>query len=222
MKKLPMIWLPGLPFALVAQPFNSVRQVRLFNTVQMNSPVFEEPDSVSGIQMETIPIDTMILIRNLPALKEITFSFPLDSLQVTSSFGMRRHPFKGKPEFHKGVDLRARSDTVRSMMDGKVERSGHDRTLGYYIRIRHGPCESLYGHLSRYFVKPGERTTASQPIGMTGNTGRSTGEHLHFSVLENGKPVDPIRFLADMQLFNIHLNKIKLSDDNRNIKTAVY
>jgi murein DD-endopeptidase MepM/ murein hydrolase activator NlpD len=171
---------------------------------------------------ETIPTDTVVLNRNLPALKEITFSFPLDSLQVTSPFGMRRHPFKEKPEFHTGVDLRARSDTVRSMMDGKVERSEHDRVLGYYVRIRHIACKTLYGHLCRYFVKSGETVTAGQPIGMTGSTGRSTGEHLHFSVLENGKPVDPLRFLAGMQFFNIHLNQIKLSDDNRTLKTTVY
>ncbi len=222
MKKLCLIWLVWLPFSPVAQPFNSVRRVRSFSTVQVQSQATEEPDPVSVRMPEVIPGDTMILARYLPDLKEVAFSFPLDTLVLTSPFGMRPHPVKGKMAFHAGVDLQARCDTVRAILSGTVERSGWNCNLGYFIRIRHGPYKTLYGHLSRYFVKSGELVTAGQPIGMTGNTGRSTGEHLHFSVLENGKPVDPLHFLAGMQFFNIHLNKIKLSDDNRTLKEAVY
>ncbi|MDN8834145.1 M23 family metallopeptidase, partial [Staphylococcus aureus] len=84
-------------------------------------------------------------------------------------------------DLHKGVDLAARCDPVLSVMEGTVSSTGFNPILGSFIRIKHGEFQSIYGHLSYILVTPGDSVTAGQFIGITGSTGRVTGEHLHFS-----------------------------------------
>jgi murein DD-endopeptidase MepM/ murein hydrolase activator NlpD len=120
---------------------------------------------------------------------------PLHHLILTSAYGGRIHPITGKPAFHAGIDLRARSDTVFSIMDGIVLAAAYDVSLGIYIRLDHGGIQSVYGHLSQVFVTPGDTVYAGRPIALTGATGRVTGEHLHFAVFYRGRPLDPIGFL---------------------------
>ncbi|MES2446597.1 MAG: M23 family metallopeptidase [Bacteroidota bacterium] len=122
-------------------------------------------------------------------------SLPLARLTVTSSFGWRIHPVTGKPDFHRGVDLAARNDPVFSMMDGRVAATGADPILGIFIRIDHGDIQSIYGHLSLGLVQTGQSVLAGQPIGVTGSTGRSTGEHLHFSINFGDKHIHPLLFI---------------------------
>lgn len=125
----------------------------------------------------------------------VNISLPLAHLIVTSSFGWRIHPILGKPDFHRGVDLAARNDPVYSIMDGIVCETGRHRILGNYVRIDHGNIQSLYGHLSHTFVQAGQTILAGQPIGITGSTGRATGEHLHFSIRFGEKYIHPLLFL---------------------------
>ncbi|SDP47068.1 Peptidase family M23 [Mucilaginibacter sp. OK268] len=120
---------------------------------------------------------------------------PLSRLYITSSFGYRRHPVTGIYAFHNGVDFRARSDTVYALMKGTVTGTGYDSLLGISISIRHEVFTSIYGHLSQVFVSPDESVEAGQPIGVTGKTGRVTGEHLHFSIRFRGHYVDPLEFI---------------------------
>lgn len=131
--------------------------------------------------------------------QEIKYSLPLDKLTVTSPFGHRIHPISGKASHHNGVDFAARSDPVFSVLDGRVKATGKHKTLGKYIRILHGGVETIYGHLSRILISPGDTVTVGQPIGITGTTGRVTGEHLHFSVKFNGKFLDPLKFLRRLK-----------------------
>jgi murein DD-endopeptidase MepM/ murein hydrolase activator NlpD len=221
MKTFLLIGLLGLPLLIAAQPFKSVSRPRLLNTVKIQKGESEKP-APSVIRSKNPLPNQADKNAGFVELKEIAFSFPLDCLQITSHFGMRKHPVTDKTHFHAGVDLRAGSDTVRVILNGKVDRCGYDRNLGYFIRIRHGPFESLYGHLSRYFVKPGELVLAGQPIGVTGNTGRSTGEHLHFSVMQDGKPVDPVRFLSEILHFNNQLKQIDSTYESTNFKTTMH
>ena len=123
------------------------------------------------------------------------YSLPLKQLRITSGFGFRKHPVTGRRSFHGGVDLRAKSDTVMAILGGKVIRSGFDTNLGYFIRISHGVYHSVYGHLSRCFVRTGDGIIAGEAIGISGNTGRTTGEHLHFAVQWNRTPINPLEFL---------------------------
>ncbi|MGM1428877.1 M23 family metallopeptidase [Sphingobacterium lactis] len=80
-------------------------------------------------------------------------------------------------------------------MDGTVAETGYHRNLGNFVRIDHGDVLSVYGHLSRITVEAGQQLTAGYPIGMTGSTGRATGEHLHFSIRRNGTYINPWKFL---------------------------
>ena len=120
---------------------------------------------------------------------------PIKNLRITSCYGYRSHPVTGKYAFHAGVDLRAKHDTVFAIMDGCVSAAGYDDFLGIYVRQDHGNLQSSYGHLSQLFVGPGETVTAGEPIGITGATGRVTGEHLHFSIRYGNTYINPLKFL---------------------------
>lgn len=120
---------------------------------------------------------------------------PLDAYRITSGFGWRRHPVTGRPDFHNGIDLAIRAGVVRSIMDGTVEATGYHQNLGNYVRIDHAGVQSVYGHLSRISVAKGQTITAGYPIGVTGSSGRATGEHLHFGIRRDGIYIDPWKFL---------------------------
>ncbi len=117
--------------------------------------------------------------------------------RITSRFGMRHDPFTGIMRFHNGLDLANRVGTrIVAAMAGTVVRTGVNPTYGRYIIIRHPDgFQTLYAHLSRILVRRGQRVNQNQLIGKMGNTGYSTGSHLHFSIFKNGEPVDPLRYL---------------------------
>lgn|GEM_PF-496230 len=118
---------------------------------------------------------------------------PLKKLRVTSRYGRRFHPILKRWRRHKGVDYGAPKGTpVWSVARGTVVFSGWQRGYGNYIRIRHrNGYETRYGHLSRRFVKKGQRVKQRQTIGLVGSTGLSTGPHLDFQILINGKHRNP-------------------------------
>jgi murein DD-endopeptidase MepM/ murein hydrolase activator NlpD len=121
---------------------------------------------------------------------------PLRHLRITSCYGFRVHPLTGRFSFHKGVDLRARSDTVFAVLSGKVISAAYDPLLGFYVRLSHGDFETIYGHLSQILVLAGDLVIAGDALGISGATGAVTGEHLHFGVCYRHSPVDPIKFLT--------------------------
>ena len=119
--------------------------------------------------------------------------------QVSSFFGYRRNPFGGRSsEFHDGVDFSVRYGTaVRVPADGTVISARYESGWGYRIDINHGyGTQTFYAHLSRMTVKSGQKVTRSEIIGYTGNSGRSTGTHLHYGASVNGRPVDPLMFTS--------------------------
>ncbi|WP_316786619.1 M23 family metallopeptidase [Pedobacter frigiditerrae] len=134
------------------------------------------------------------------AQQSANVSLPLMQLRVNSPFGMRIHPVTGQVDLHKGVDLAARCEPVLSIMDGAVSEIGFNRFLGSYIRIAHGEFQSIYGHLSQILVNPNEHVKAGQLIGITGSTGRVTGEHLHFSIRFGNRYLNPLQFLGSLLL----------------------
>ncbi|BAU55641.1 M23 family metallopeptidase [Mucilaginibacter gotjawali] len=136
-------------------------------------------------------------------------ALPLHHLLLTSVYGFRVHPITGKYAFHSGVDLRARRDTVYAVLDGVVTDAGYDRLSGIYIRLDHGDFQSSYGHLSQILVIPGDSVAAGDVIAISGSTGRSTGEHLHFSVAFHHISIDPLKFLLDIQKLNQQHKEIK-------------
>lgn len=116
---------------------------------------------------------------------------------VTSEFGIRGSPFGSAEEFHKGIDIATRMGTdIISPADGVVEESVYDRELGNMVRINHGyGMATLYGHLMESVVHAGSLVKRGAVIGYVGNTGRSTGSHLHYSVFLNDVPVNPRNYL---------------------------
>ncbi|QJD95936.1 M23 family metallopeptidase [Mucilaginibacter robiniae] len=120
---------------------------------------------------------------------------PLRHLHINSSYGYRWHPLTGRVQFHQGVDLHARHDTVFAVLDGAVRDASFDTRLGCYVALQHGAVETIYGHLSQAFVLKADSVTAGQPIGITGATGRVTGEHLHFAVRYRNRFINPLQFL---------------------------
>ncbi len=111
---------------------------------------------------------------------------------LSSGFGYRRDPFTNEMHFHRGIDLAAPVGTViRAALDGAVVVVGNDPVLGNYILIRHQiGYSSLYGHLHQVWVNRGSTVTRGQRIGTVGNTGRSTGPHLHFEIRRRGVPIN--------------------------------
>ncbi len=113
--------------------------------------------------------------------------------RLTSPFGYRSDPFTGVRTFHTGIDLAAPTGTaVKATLDGTVATTGYSTVYGNYVILTHPEgYQSMYAHLSSVGVKRGQRVGQSAVIGRVGNTGYSTGSHLHFSVYKNGKMIDP-------------------------------
>ena len=118
---------------------------------------------------------------------------------LTSKFGYRRSPFTGQREFHKGLDISAPTGTpIYASAGGKVVKVERDHGYGKNIMVDHGNgVVTRYAHLSKYAVKKGEGVKRGQLIAYVGNTGRSTGPHLHYEVRVNGVPVNPLRYILD-------------------------
>ena len=138
------------------------------------------------------------LSRMINAVAFTPMGYPRMSA-LTSYFGYRSDPFNaGHAEFHPGIDFEGkRGDAAKCTANGKVVFTGWDGGYGNCVRIAHANnFETLYGHLSRITVKVGQEVTAGQKIGEIGSTGRSTGNHLHYEVRINGKPVNPINYLS--------------------------
>ncbi len=117
----------------------------------------------------------------------------------TDGFGRRRDPFTNRPAFHRGLDISARKGTpVVAPADGVVVFAGRNGGLGKTIRISHGfGVTTVYGHLDTIEVEPGAEIGRGSRIGTIGNTGRSTGSHLHYEVHVDGKAVNPLYYILD-------------------------
>ena len=173
--------------------------------------------SLYKIQMEKIKkeiktklaemkVFTSVSNEDPPSESEITENLTNESIvfcnwpvngELTSGYGYRRDPFTRKRAFHNGVDLAVPSGTpVYAAAKGKVKKVGRNKISGKYIIISHvQEYESLYCHLSDVLLKEGERVSNETLIGYSGNTGRSTGPHLHFEIRENGKSVNPFSII---------------------------
>lgn len=112
---------------------------------------------------------------------------------ISSRYGWRDNPFSGSRTFHNGMDMAtARGTPVYAALDGTVSATGYDVTYGNYIVIsHHSGYQTLYGHLNTILTSPGKFVTTSTKIGLVGNTGQSTGPHLHFTIYKNHSTINP-------------------------------
>lgn len=138
------------------------------------------------------------LERTLEVERSLPRGLPLRGYEgVTSFFGMRKNPFGRGYEFHDGLDFAAPYGApVYATGSGVVARTGWMGAYGLAVLLDHAEgYQSLYGHLSRILVRPGQRVEKGQVLGYVGSTGRSTGPHLHYGVYRYGSPVDPRPYL---------------------------
>ncbi len=131
------------------------------------------------------------------------FSSPIPGPRITSRFGARPDPYTGRRKIHSGIDIDAvRGQRVFAAADGKVAVAStrYGRDWGTVVVLDHGRgLETLYAHLERFTVRPGQRVARGQTIGIAGRTGNATGVHLHFEVWERGKRVDPARYVEELR-----------------------
>ena len=144
------------------------------------------------------------LNENVPNQISKIFNPLKNGITVTSPFGFRVHPIFGVTKMHNGADLKANYENVFSILDGIVSEAGWDhKGGGKYIKIKNSKAfTTSFLHLSEIYYKVGEFVKAGFIIAKSGNSGNSTGAHLHFSVTENGKYINPIRFLNDLTKTN--------------------
>jgi len=156
--------------------------------------------------MKVITLTFLIVMAYFPAINLLSSSPPTThplgtaTFTVSSGFGRMHHPITKAERMHKGIDFKAPAGTpVKAGGEGIVKTVNlHKGGYGIHVVIDHGDgFETLYAHLSEALVKEGQEVAPGQLIGKVGNTGASTGPHLHYEVRENGIPKDPIAFLAD-------------------------
>ena len=135
--------------------------------------------------------DLFSIMQNTPFGKPIAAS-------INSGFGYRQDPFTHKSAFHSGLDFDANNkQPVVATALGEVEHAGWYKSYGKTVIIKHeNGYKTLYGHLSTIKVKKGQQVATGQLIGLAGSTGRSTGPHLHYEILKNGKAINPREYLT--------------------------
>ena len=195
-KKIVVLWVIGcLAVSSAKAQFNTVsnnvcrykvRKVEEKFLLPANQPV----DSIQAnlLQQETDSVDSK---QKQWTSSYPSFTYPLKSIKVTCPYGYRRDPITGKQSWHNGLDLRAKNEPAYSMMEGIVEKIGYDSRSGNYVTLKHGNYHVSYCHLSSVIVGKGERVFSGTIVGVTGNTGRSTGCHLHLTCKKDGESFNP-------------------------------
>ena len=129
------------------------------------------------------------------SVRKALMTTPVDGGRISSGYGKRKHPILGYSKMHEGVDFAAPTGTpVYAAGNGVIERASRYGSYGNYIRMRHNAhLKTAYAHLNRYAegLRPGQRVEQGDIIGYIGSTGRSTGPHLHYEVIDQGEPVNP-------------------------------
>lgn len=170
----------------------------------------ESVDSL--VQLDDIQVQSNYLIdryeTSILNMKETTkqmayipTEWPADSTYITSEYGVRSDPFSKRSSFHSGIDIRGYwGDPVYASANGTVKYASYKAGYGNMITIRHSnKYETAYAHLSKMLVSKHEEVEKGDLIGYIGSTGRSTGPHLHFELLEYGEYINPYEYLEAFQ-----------------------
>jgi murein DD-endopeptidase MepM/ murein hydrolase activator NlpD len=159
-------------------------------TIQAGEVIF-----LPGGKMDTIELNRAI---KRPVIDK-PMIYPVNNRKITSGFGWREDPVRpvaGHMTFHRAVDLAGKiGDPVKAAMKGTVLHVDNNRNLGNFIILKHGEYQTLYAHLSSVLVNKGEGVNQGQLIGRVGETGYTTGPHLHFEAFRNGNRVNPLELL---------------------------
>jgi len=164
-------------------------QIEQLNTASLNQE--EEFESL----LKSLE-DQQNLLASTPAIRPISKGA---KSWVTSRFGYRKSPFTERREFHKGYDISSRKGTpILATADGVVTFTGKKGLLGNTVVIDHGHgMVTRYGHCDKFLKKRGDKVKRWEPIALMGNTGRSTGPHVHYEVHLNGMPLNPEKYMLN-------------------------
>lgn len=149
--------------------------------------------------LQNLAANQQKMLASIPAVKPVREDKLQKSMSILSGFGYRIHPVFKVRKFHSGVDFPASPGTaIQATGDGTVVEAGWHSGYGNCVKISHGfGYETLYGHMSRFTVRAGEKVKKGQKIGEIGSTGTSTAPHLHYEVHFKGNPINPINFCMD-------------------------
>ena len=180
--------------ALLAEEVTIQRQMEEVKTIALRNMLLNEVNTVPSADMYPEWINTRVHFKHaLPDSFRIDlrgFVMPTTNTQITDKFGYRPR----RRRVHNGLDIKVnRGDTIYAAFDGKVRITAYQRKgYGHYVVVRHhNGIETLYAHLSKKLVGANDNVKAGDPIGIGGNTGRSSGPHLHFETLLLGSCLDP-------------------------------
>ena len=203
MKTIKLITLTAFLFCLnipLYAQFNTVGTINNRRIYTTNPPKPKEALTDSIVVADSVPdstttgndgdrqtIVTSLDNHNLMSL----VALPLEKIHINSGFGMRRHPIYHKRIMHNGIDLSARYEKVYSMFPGTVIKVGQDSRSGKFVTVRTGDYTISYCHLSQQLVKENEFVNAGTNIAISGNTGASTGPHLHLTTKKDGQAINP-------------------------------
>ncbi len=157
----------------------------------------DDKETAREIEKEEITMQAVPKIVERGTKVPPTYIKPISGGRLTSGFGHRKRPRKGASTFHKGIDWATPVGTaVRASSAGTIVRAGWGSGYGKVVYIQHSDGKmTRYGHLSRILVKVGQHVDQGDKIALSGNTGVSTGAHLHFEILVNGVQVNPLKYL---------------------------
>ncbi|MGH8119157.1 MAG: M23 family metallopeptidase [Gammaproteobacteria bacterium] len=157
---------------------------------QLGDAIDDRSDKLTAI--ENMLMDKAVQNKTLPE------GTPVASGWISSIFGWRADPITGKHEFHQGIDFASRQNAqVTAVAAGIVTWSGWRTGYGNLVELSHGNgYVTRYAHNRANLVARGDKVDKGQPVAIMGATGRSTGKHVHFEVVHNGKPVDPRKYIS--------------------------
>lgn len=185
-------------FNTVSCPGNRYK-VTVENPTRTTNKAEVTPESITSENEKSVPDKVSLSSADTKKKEQVarylSVCYPLSHIKVNSPYGYRKDPFTGKRKFHNGIDLHARSAKVFAMMQGRVMAVGQDKVSGKYVTLRHGNFTVSYCHLSQISVSQGQDVLSGDVVGITGNTGRSTGEHLHITIRQKREYVNPRIFL---------------------------
>lgn len=161
------------------------------NLGQLREFIQQESSAQSELYKEMVAFE--IRLDHTPS------RWPISSRVITSGFGNRFHPVYKRYRFHSGIDIRTNiGSKVHATADGVVTYAGYRGGYGYAVVVSHGyGYNTLYAHNSKLVVQRGDKVKKGQLLCYSGNSGTSTGPHLHYEVQVNGKPVNPVMFLRN-------------------------
>lgn len=177
-----------------------------FHTIAYSKSLYKVEEVAEQMETKSLPengeADNLVSLTSMAGKQSevmrnywigcyMSVSYPLKEIMVTSPYGRRKDPFTGKRSNHKGLDLRASGEEVYSMMSGEVVKVSSDKRSGNYVTIRHGNYTVSYCHLSKVLVQKDAQVLPGEVVAISGNTGRSTGPHLHITAKYGKKHIDP-------------------------------